>query len=226
MAPPAVVVLEGNIGAGKSTLLLELGERCADLVAAGALTLVPEPVEEWCADAEKEGPSALAAYLEDPARHSAAFQVEVIASKARHYRRVVGVAAGARHPAVVVVERGFDCEVFLRLLELEGVLSWLEARALRSLQALLAESGAVPRPDLTVYLRVPPETCVERTRLRAREGESAASMDARIHRLHDLHDRLFGDAPGHAVLRGGEGARASDLAAELEARVRELCAQR
>lgn len=159
------VCIEGNIGAGKSTLLHKLGA-----------TLGWEIVEEGI-EFDPEFQVMLKRRLMDPsAKNIGDFQLYIASFMAN---RIAALDPNKYY----LVERSVSAtQMFALAAGLPNIIDALAGHVLR-----------VPAPELFVYLGVDPETCLERTRKRARDGESEYTLTY-LELLHSIHERWFSDA--------------------------------
>jgi deoxyadenosine/deoxycytidine kinase len=189
MAPPRVIVVEGEIAAGKTELVRALA---AGLARRG-LRAVPvyEPVEEW----RRAG--LLDAFYRDPARWAYTFQTYVFATRVLAIR-----AAAAANPDadVLVLERSPATDpLFMALAAAAGHVTAQEHAAYR---AWCEAYGAMLPLDLSaarvLYLAPELGTCMRRLAARGRGEETGVSADyqARLRRAHLQY--LFGEADANA----------------------------
>lgn len=181
-----VVSLCGNIGAGKSTVIDHLGRLCRE--AGLSATVLPEPVEEWCAPiVGSSRRSMLGLFYEDMARNAMAFQMYVLLSRTNQIRRAL---VDAPPDALILIERGpwVDLQLMARPSVESGSLSemdWLVCR--RWHDEVLAD--LLPSLDSAIYIRTKPEECMRRILSRGREAEN---MDlAYVESVHGSHEAFF-----------------------------------
>lgn len=159
------VCIEGNIGAGKSTLLHKLGAQ-----------LGWEVVEEGI-EFDPDFQTMLKRRLVDPSpKNIGDFQLYIASFMAN---RIAALDPNKYY----LVERSVSAtQMFALAAGLPNIIDALAGHVLR-----------VPAPAFFVYLGVDPETCLERTRKRARDGESEYTLDY-LELLHSIHERWFADA--------------------------------
>ncbi|KAJ1518988.1 hypothetical protein ONE63_011405 [Megalurothrips usitatus] len=166
--PPAVVYLEGNIGVGKSTVLRLLG-------GDARLQVVPEPLAAW---QDVGGLNMLQLYLQDLGRWAYVFHTLALVTTweaQRRQRRAVQVAERSVHSAL---------RLFAALQRQDGLLGEPHMAVLhRVARTLLSE---MPRREVFVYLRAPPEVAYRRARARARPEDAPLPREY----FRRLHDRL------------------------------------
>lgn len=169
------VVVEGNIGVGKSTfcdsLTKHIGERAR---------FFPEPVDKPAFGV------LLRRYYSDPSRWGFPFQMFVLKERFRQHTLASELVANGIH---VIQDRSIYADgCFGRLVHADGNMSdeeWdIYADTFGCLKRFLRY------PDLMIYLRARPESCHKRILARARDGESAVSIDY-LRRLHDKHEELI-----------------------------------
>lgn len=159
------VCIEGNIGAGKSTLLHKLGT-----------SLGWEIVEEGI-EFDPDFQVMLQRRLADPtAKNIGDFQLYIASFMAN---RIAALDPNKYY----LVERSVSAtQMFALAAGLPNIIDALAGHVLR-----------VPAPEFFIYLGVEPETCLERTRKRGRDGESEYTLDY-LQLLHSIHERWFADA--------------------------------
>ena len=179
-----IVSIEGNIGSGKSTLMKRL--------ALGGLPLAIElePVEEWMRPVLPCGGHMLGEFYKDPSQNALAFQMSVLLSRVKQYRRI----SAACHP-VTVIERSLETDnaIFARPL-LKGGRSDAPTWWLSYAQWMedVKEAPFYVPTDLVVYLRCDPHRCLERVQGRDRDGETEIDIEY-ISKIHDLHEQWIGE---------------------------------
>eukprot|EP00959_Pyramimonas_sp_CCMP1952_P462707 9483694-Pyramimonas_sp.AAC.3 len=164
------IALCGNIGSGKSSVLQRLSLERKRFTAE-------EPVHLWT--------DWLDLFYTHPERYAFGIQVKILndlvdldRTFAQHYKET---------KANVVFERSpFDTvHVFGTLLRDDGKLHTLEWDLLRT---MYSEYGWTP--DVVIYLRTSPSTCVKRIVERDRKSERAIDHNY-IRSLHDRHESLL-----------------------------------
>lgn len=163
-----VVSIEGNLGAGKSTLLSLLN-----------ISTIKEPVDEW---ANMSGGNILKNYYMDPKRWAFTFQLHAL-----HSRHLLWQQQTKLHPNTLLFsERSplADRHVFGELMHREGNLEAAEYDIYSQLCEKLV--GETPLRGI-VYLRCPPELCLERIKIRHREGEEGIPLSY-LRKVHQRHE--------------------------------------
>ena len=213
MSEPLLYFVEGNIAAGKSTFLESMAVHIREILGRPCV-VVKEPVDEWTKPlVGDEG--ILQLYYKDKKAYGFGFQANVIISRMTQLLTVIRQNPGA----VIVAERSPSSGyIFARQMMSEGVLSPIEYKLH---EQWIDMSEGIIKTSGIVYLRVDPERCMERLRVRGRDGESLIEP-ALVHELHGLHEEYIGDmkARGHRVL-SIDGNQSKDhhgrLMAEVEA---------
>ncbi|PNH00058.1 Deoxynucleoside kinase, partial [Tetrabaena socialis] len=200
--------LEGNIAAGKSTFLDLFKDHQGCIVAK-------EPVDDWSAPLDGDGDGILQLYYRSKETHAFAFQATVMLSRVTQLLTLM-----RDHPgATILAERSpASGGIFVKQLRSEGVLTSVQCalheRWIQMSEALVQTAGIV-------YLRVSPETCMERLRRRNRNGEALIDKQLIVD-LHQLHDEHITDmeARGHRVLRLDGDADPASWLLDVQAFVR------
>ncbi|KAK3282803.1 hypothetical protein CYMTET_9473 [Cymbomonas tetramitiformis] len=186
--------VEGNISVGKTTFLRKIAAECEAL--KGMVEVVPEPIEKWqqvagrSRDGEQMNFNLLDEFYRSPERYAYTFQSWVF------YTRFLQEKESRVNP---------DPNLQLRLLErsvfsdrMVFVSSLHEEQKMNDIEMAVYDYGfdhvVNAWPDLVpngfIYLRAEPSTCYGRLHHRAREEESAVSLDY-LNQLHDKHENWF-----------------------------------
>ncbi len=182
------VAVEGNIGSGKSTLLEHL-QTCRDS------RVIFEPVGRW---QNVGGSNLLGLYYQDKARWSFSFQSMVQLSFVELNMALAREVTISR--SVIYQERSIYASknVFAEHSVREGSLLPVEATILDQSFNVFLSSGLVCPLDMIVYLRTPPNVCLQRLKERARAEETEVPLKY-ITSIHDLYDDwlIKGAFPSH-----------------------------
>lgn len=162
-----IVTIDGNIGAGKTTLLELLRQR--------GHRVILEPVESWA-------PYLESAYNRD-AKGSLRLQLAVWLD-----RGLLQFKEGDGVQDYIFVERSnwFQLHTFIRLNHQLGNLDDLDLQLFTRMY--LDHVNWVPAAH--IYVRTPPDVCIERVQRRARESEKKLMPNLReyLHGLHAAHE--------------------------------------
>lgn len=159
------VSIDGAVGAGKSSVLESLKKL--------GKAISPEPVESWGEHIEKLYAGTMSPY-----------EFQCIAFEDRCAK-----VPDARGEPVVYVERSpfFQKRVFL-----EANMPRMTVEEAERLSVLYT-SHVKWDPCLYIYLRAPPDVCLERIASRGRRGEDKITTGYN-EKLHELHERAYEDA--------------------------------
>lgn len=155
--PGRLIAIEGFDGAGKTTQIAALAEA---LRTAGHEVMLTRQPTDWYRSLPQVG--RFLAQGGDPAR-ARALALLAAADRLSHAAEVLRPAL-ARGAMVICDRYVFSSIAFFR------------ARGLDPEFVALINAG-IPRPDVAIYLDVPPE--VSQARLRARDGEAALKAEER-----------------------------------------------
>lgn len=150
------IVIDGNIGSGKSTIIRKLQD------------LYPRVFQEEVSDWK----DWLPLYYQNPEKYSLGFQMKVLLS---HIKR-----SDSQSQEIYIFERSpFTCVyIFGKLLLQDGL---LEDKEQSLCEDYYHYSGWIP--DLLIYLEGSPDKCLERIKIRNRDGEDGISLDY-LQKLH------------------------------------------
>jgi len=188
--PPLVISIEGNIGCGKSTFLSYLisqatmdssGDGVVGMLGGKTVMFVPEPVSDWESIRDESGTPMLSLFYKDQARNAFSFQMMAYISRLVAIKRAMECDVD-----VVITERCLytDKEVFAKMLHEDKMIREVDYQIyLRWFE----EFARTVRPDHVIYLSADPERCLERTRVRSRDGEDGIPLEylARCHTFHE-----------------------------------------
>ncbi|TSW89640.1 Deoxyguanosine kinase, mitochondrial [Bagarius yarrelli] len=190
--------VEGNIAVGKSTFARLLSN------AGRNWEVIPEPVSKWQnveeASLQKEQPlssthqsasNLLQMMYQDPKRWSYTFQTFSCMSRmCTQLQPPPAQFLLSRDAAVQVYERSVysDRYVFAQNMFELGYINSTEWAIYQDWHSFLVEQfGCRVQLEGIIYLRAPPQTCMERLRQRGREEEQEIQLDY-LKTLHEHHD--------------------------------------
>jgi deoxyadenosine/deoxycytidine kinase len=171
-----LVVVAGNIGAGKSTTL----DALTQLLGHRQVCYVMEPVEEW----RTQG------FLEEFYKTGNAFefQLRVLYSRVAAYEQALAsfkAAHDGQAPVVVILDRWFfEDREFARVNLLRGAMTEKQFALYETAYSYLMKH--YPQPDLSLWLDVAPEQCLQRLQQRGRPEELAGITLEYLQQLHSV----------------------------------------
>lgn len=158
-----IVVIAGNIGAGKSTTLDALRQMLSNWPAC----FVPEPVEEW----REKG------FLEQFYKTGNAFefQMQVLYSRIAAYEKAFAEYLDEHDqtlPSVVIMDRWVEEDFdFAKINFTRGAMTESQFGIYKMAYNYLLKY--YPTPDVSIWLDVTPEDCLQRLQARGRPEEIA-----------------------------------------------------
>jgi deoxyadenosine/deoxycytidine kinase len=159
------ICIEGNIGAGKSTVFESL------CTAFPEYQCFPEPLSSWG--------NYVDLFYADPKTWALPFSLKVLVefSKIQHTEKSV----------VQIVERSpLACRsVFTSMLKDDGIINAQQWDLFKQVHDILGWA-----PDGIVYVKTPPDTCLERVRQRARACEAGVDI-VYLKRLEHQYNKLL-----------------------------------
>lgn len=165
------ISIEGNIGSGKSSLLDALPKRSPWL--REHVDFFPEPLHEWG--------DTLQRYLQDKKTWSVPLTLDIL--------RGFGNPAAQTTKRHQIVERNpYTCRhVFTQILLQDGD---IKQNHMHTIDEYMSIFGW--KPDMIVYLNVPPATCLDRIEARARDGEASITYEE-LKLIEYMHEKMFRD---------------------------------
>ena len=196
-----MILLEGNIGAGKTTV----GKA---LAASGVFGFLEEPTKAW-----REGfaSNMLELFYSDTERWAFTFQICAFITRAKTWSEVLALTDHTR----VLLERSIFCDryVFAENCYRTGLLTASEYQLYCGLWEFLV-SNYCQEPDTIIYLRTPPETCLDRIKARGRPEEMGITLEY-LRQLEGLHDEWLLNDPRAVLLDGEERWSAAAILEQL-----------
>jgi len=174
-----VVAVDGNIGVGKSSML----DKLAGKKFPFKHVVLKEPVEQWQQMRDEKG-SIIERYYSDMERYSFLFQTYAMLTRARKMVEVLKEG----NDVVVFVERSLltDRTIFAQASADAGRLDAIEWAVYKELFELTTKELSLD-VDAFLYMRAPPETCLDRVGLRKRPGEENITIEY-LRELHARHE--------------------------------------
>ncbi|XP_077457298.1 deoxyguanosine kinase, mitochondrial isoform X2 [Stigmatopora argus] len=193
------VSIEGNIAVGKSTFARLLKAACPDW------EVVSEPVSKWQnidsgtlkgTSPQKTVSNLLGMMYQDPQRWSYTFQTHSCMSRFKTQLQPTSAhLLGSQGAGIQVYERSVysDRYIFaLNMFEL-GCINSTEWAVYQDWHSLLVEQfGHRVALEGIIYLKAPPEKCMERLERRGRPEEATVKLDY-LQKLHQQHQKWLVD---------------------------------
>ena len=185
-----IYYIEGNIGAGKSTV-------GAAIKATGRADFLPEPVDQWTGDFPE---NILDLFYSDPNRWSFLFQLMAFTTRAKTHKEVLALS----DHSTVFIERSVlsDYYVFAKTLHDTGQMTDTEFAVYCGMWHWLHDNFCLS-PDKIIYIKVSPETCLERINKRARGEETGITIDY-LRLLEEAHNSWLTNDQEHVIIVDGE----------------------
>ena len=150
-----LVLVAGNIGAGKTSLTERVGQRLGWLTAYESVADNPYLPDFYC----------------DMATWAMHLQMYFLGHRAHQHQEM------AEDPRSAILDRSIyeDAAIFARALHHMGNLNERDYQTYRTLFQLVTEK--LPRPNLLIYLKAPPQVLLHRIQQRGRSMESGIRPD-------------------------------------------------
>lgn len=164
------ISIEGNIGAGKSTLLSHLKEYIKYTnfeKAEEKIVFLAEPVDLWQNVIDSQsGKNMIELFYENPGKWSFAFQVMVLTTQQRIIEETLVTYPNCK---IIVSERSVEAgrNIFTQILIDSNFINSVE----QQIYTLLFDNYKFPL-NISIYIDIAPEVCLNRILTREREGES------------------------------------------------------
>jgi deoxyadenosine/deoxycytidine kinase len=159
-----LIAVSGNIGVGKSTFVSYYGKKLH-------AEILSEPISEYINE-----------YYSNPEKYSFIFQLDVL------NKRVANIL-NADINEYVLTDRFIDEDREFELMRYENGYITPEQHKLYT-EVYQNYLKILPKPALTVYLKITPELTLERCRMRDRECEKSIPLEY-LQKLHNRYEILM-----------------------------------
>jgi deoxyadenosine/deoxycytidine kinase len=162
---PKIISFDGNIGSGKSTKVKDI-EDYYKKQGRTDIIFIQEPVDVWNSVVDEHGVTILSNYYKNQKRF--AFRLQMLAYISRLSLLRDAVKKGYKY---IITERcvGTDRNVFSKMLYDKGDIEHDEYIIYKKWYDEFISDVPI---GAIVYIKASPETCLERVKIRAREGEN------------------------------------------------------
>lgn len=185
-----LISIDANISAGKSTFINYIKEKTKD---NDRVYVIDEPVDKWTSILDSSGKSILQAFYEDQKTMSFTFQICALLTRYESLVKMLNdvstLYSDFNKPMVVFIERTIysDYHIFAKMLYEDKLISEFEFKT----YLMWFDRFSIEfKLDKTIYLKVSPEICYERTKIRNRNGEETISLEY-LKRCHDKHEEFY-----------------------------------
>ena len=176
-----VISIDGNIGSGKSTIVQKLKN---DFENENNIIFLEEPVNEWI-KIKDDTHNIIEKFYEDPIKYSFPFQMMALISRFKILNDTM-----QKYPnSVIITERSLytDKHIFAKMLFDSNKMNTFEYQIYCKWFSEFVQK--LPEHKF-IYLHTKPETCIERIKIRGREGEDKISIDY-LTSCNNYHDDMF-----------------------------------
>jgi deoxyguanosine kinase len=191
---PILISLEGNIGSGKSTLLKQLREAEPNWV------YIDEPVDFWMKTKNEKGQSLIEVFYHDIKRWSYTFQNAAVLSRGMLVQEALEKWMGTHKQPIFVMERCVetDKQIFAKMLHEDGMMDAMEWSLYEVWYKHI--TNLVPKINVYVWIDTPAEVCVDRIKMRGREGEEDIKREY-LEKLERVHKEWLENERGAHIIR-------------------------
>jgi deoxyguanosine kinase len=190
---PILISLEGNIGSGKSTLLKQLREAEPNWI------YIDEPVDFWMKTKNEKGQSLIEVFYQDIKRWSYTFQNAAVLSRGMLVQEALEKWMGTDKQPIFVMERCVetDKQIFAKMLHEDGMMDAMEWSLYEVWYKHI--TNLVPKINVYVWIDTPAEVCVDRIKMRGREGEEDIKREY-LEKLERVHKEwLENESDAHII---------------------------
>ena len=202
-----IISIEGNIGSGKSTLLANLknhfsnkdGNTTSDN-SINNIIFLKEPVDEWSNIKDENGVTILEKFYADQYKYSFSFQMMAYISRLKLLRDTIrdiqrnNSDTNQNTHYTIITERSLytDKMVFAKMLHDDGVIEDIDYQIYNMFYNEITKQPEVKQLSGVIYINAEPEVSFERTKIRARDGESTITLGY-LKECHAYHEKWIGD---------------------------------
>jgi deoxyadenosine/deoxycytidine kinase len=188
---PIIISIEGNIGSGKTTILNRLKTEFMDQQTQTKILFLREPVDIWETVKDNQNETILSKFYKNPAKHAFAFQVMAFSTRLSMLREAI-----QNNPDVEIIlcERSLDAdkEIFAKMLHDDGVIEDIDYQIYNMFYNEITKQPEVKQLSGVIYINADPEVSFERTKIRARDGESTITLGY-LMECHAYHEKWIGN---------------------------------
>ena len=159
--------IEGNIGSGKSTLVRKLKDYIAEKLNGRKIIYLTEPVDVWNTITDENGKTILANFYENQYKFAFSFQMMAYISRLSQLKSTI-----RENPnSIIITERSVwtDRNVFAKMLYDELKIGKIDYQIYNK---WFDEFVKEVRLNGIIYVKTKPKKCLERIKIRQREGET------------------------------------------------------
>ena len=196
-----IFTVEGNVAAGKSSL-------CALLDESPLVKVVYEPVKVW---QESYPDNLLERFYNDQNRWAFTFQMAAFISRTMALEEVLALEDHSNY----IMDRSIYCDkhVFARSLHELGKMDDTEFMIYNNMWSWMDKRWE-EKPEKTIYIKTPPEICLERLKQRSRDEEAGVPLSY-LEQLDRMHEEWLGDLDNVITIDGSLPFNTEEILTEL-----------
>ena len=183
MSAHVIINIEGNIGTGKSTILSEL-KKTLEIKYPDDVLFLTEPVDKWDNIKDSQDISILKHFYQDSNKYAFPFQIMACCTRISNLKNAINNNPNCK---IIICERSIeaDANIFAQMLYDDNVMNEMEHKIYR---LFYDEHKDLYKANGYIYLDSNADVCLERIKMRSRDGESNIPIEY-LQRCQNYHDK-------------------------------------
>lgn len=183
MSAHVIINIEGNIGTGKSTILSEL-KKTLEIKYPHDVLFLTEPVDKWDTIKDSQDISILKHFYQDSNKYAFPFQIMACCTRISNLKNAINNNPNCK---IIICERSIeaDANIFAQMLYDDNVMNEMEHKIYR---LFYDEHKDLYKANGYIYLDSNADVCLERIKMRSRDGESNIPIEY-LQRCQKYHDK-------------------------------------
>jgi deoxycitidine kinase len=183
MSAHVIINIEGNIGTGKSTILSEL-KKTLEIKYPDDVLFLTEPVDKWDTIKDSQDISILKHFYQDSNKYAFPFQIMACCTRISNLKNAINNNPNCK---IIICERSIeaDANIFAQMLYDDNVMNEMEHKIYR---LFYDEHKDLYKANGYIYLDSNADVCLERIKMRSRDGESNIPIEY-LQKCQKYHDK-------------------------------------